>query len=280
MSGEPTTGLHEFYRRSRDKCLRAVLVSVGDQDTARASWTRPLPAPGLRGGGQRSRCPAGGLDCHPAGRRQHQDHLPRTADAAGLQRTLRADGVPVSVTFTGQQNPACQPYPSGGGPAFRPFGPRTGPLGGSRFARAEPEGSLRNAAGDRPGHRPLGAAARRRAGDLGLRNAGGSRQFPAGRGPGEGQPAVHRQLIPHQATLARWTATTTSSAGARAAASSVSGAVLPAKPAAAAVTAGDHSGSRRPRNPRVRSAIASGCSSRAKSQASRMCTSAAGTSLR
>ena len=36
----------------------------------------------------------------------------------------------------------------------------------------------------------------------------------------------------------------------------------------------------RPRNPRVRSAIASGCSSRAKWPASRMCTSAAGTSLR
>jgi hypothetical protein len=30
---------------------------------------------------------------------------------AGLQRTLRADGVPASVTFFGQQNPACQPYP-------------------------------------------------------------------------------------------------------------------------------------------------------------------------
>ena len=36
-------------------------------------------------------------------------------DPAGLQRTLRADGVPVSVTFTGQANPACQPYGSGGG---------------------------------------------------------------------------------------------------------------------------------------------------------------------
>ena len=33
-------------------------------------------------------------------------------DPAGLQRTLRADGVPVSVTFTGQPNPACQPYPA------------------------------------------------------------------------------------------------------------------------------------------------------------------------
>jgi hypothetical protein len=31
-------------------------------------------------------------------------------DPAGLQSTLRADGVPVSVTFIGQSNPACQPY--------------------------------------------------------------------------------------------------------------------------------------------------------------------------
>jgi len=32
-------------------------------------------------------------------------------DPAGLQARLRADGVPASVTFTGQRNPACQPYP-------------------------------------------------------------------------------------------------------------------------------------------------------------------------
>jgi hypothetical protein len=54
-------------------------------------------------------------------------------DAAALQRTLRADGVPVSVTFTGQQNRACQPYSSGGSQAFGPFGPTTGPLGGPSF---------------------------------------------------------------------------------------------------------------------------------------------------
>jgi hypothetical protein len=35
-------------------------------------------------------------------------------DPAGLQRMLRADGVPASVTFTDQQNPACQGYPGGG----------------------------------------------------------------------------------------------------------------------------------------------------------------------
>jgi len=33
---------------------------------------------------------------------------------AGLQRRLRADGVPAIVTFTGQQNPACHGYPGGG----------------------------------------------------------------------------------------------------------------------------------------------------------------------
>jgi hypothetical protein len=32
-------------------------------------------------------------------------------DPAGLQSTLRADGLPVSVTFIGQQNPACQRIP-------------------------------------------------------------------------------------------------------------------------------------------------------------------------
>ncbi len=32
----------------------------------------------------------------------------QATDPAGLQSTLRADGVPASVTFAGQQNPACQ----------------------------------------------------------------------------------------------------------------------------------------------------------------------------
>lgn len=48
-------------------------------------------------------------------------------DPAGLQRTLRADGVPASVTFIGQQNPACQPYPPPGNP---PSSLRHPPFGG------------------------------------------------------------------------------------------------------------------------------------------------------
>jgi hypothetical protein len=34
-------------------------------------------------------------------------------DPAGLQGTLRADGVRASVTFASQRNPACRPYPGG-----------------------------------------------------------------------------------------------------------------------------------------------------------------------
>jgi hypothetical protein len=44
-------------------------------------------------------------------------------DPAGLQSTLRAHGVPASVTFASQQNPACQPYP--GGTPRRPPQPAT-----------------------------------------------------------------------------------------------------------------------------------------------------------
>ena len=38
-------------------------------------------------------------------------------DPGRLQRTLRADGVPVSVTFIGQSNSACQPYGISGSPS-------------------------------------------------------------------------------------------------------------------------------------------------------------------
>jgi hypothetical protein len=34
----------------------------------------------------------------------------RLSNPAGLQRQLRADGVPASVTLIGQQNPSCRPY--------------------------------------------------------------------------------------------------------------------------------------------------------------------------
>jgi hypothetical protein len=57
----------------------------------------------------------------------------RATNPAGLQQTLRADGVPASVTFTGQQNTACQAYHVSASQAFWPYGSRPGPLDGSGF---------------------------------------------------------------------------------------------------------------------------------------------------
>ncbi|HEY2507920.1 MAG TPA: hypothetical protein VGI58_15500 [Streptosporangiaceae bacterium] len=56
-------------------------------------------------------------------------------DPAALQATLRADGLPASVTFIGQLNPACQPYNGTGSPNWPPSpgqhlrGPLAGVLG-------------------------------------------------------------------------------------------------------------------------------------------------------
>jgi len=74
--------------------------------------------------------PASHQAAPPAGGRQRAAHLAawtvteladgnisvtirELKDPAGLQSTLRADGVPASVTFAGQLNPACRPYPGG-----------------------------------------------------------------------------------------------------------------------------------------------------------------------
>jgi hypothetical protein len=43
-------------------------------------------------------------------------------DPAGLQRTLRADGVPASVTFFGRRPQACQPYAGGHDQISKVFG--------------------------------------------------------------------------------------------------------------------------------------------------------------
>lgn len=58
-------------------------------------------------------------------------------DPAALQRTLRADGVPVSVTFTGQSNPACQPRNIGGSPSQHRY------LLGSMVTALPGDGNLR-----------------------------------------------------------------------------------------------------------------------------------------
>ena len=51
-------------------------------------------------------------------------------DPAALQSTLRADGVPVSITFIGQPNPACQPLGLGGSQGRHLLGSMVTPLPG------------------------------------------------------------------------------------------------------------------------------------------------------
>ena len=103
-------------------------------------------------------------------------------DPAGLQHTLRADGVPASVTFTGQRNPACQGYPGGGSQSQRRH---------LLSSVATPAGG-RNAMVIHPSALPSGARPSDRRPLPALPGATG--QFPGWRGPGAGQPAVHRQL--------------------------------------------------------------------------------------
>jgi hypothetical protein len=107
----------EFYRSAADECLRTVLVSIGDQDTARelvdeafarawASWRTV------------SRHPAHSADTRLASwtvAKQANGDIDVTINQlenpAGLQSTLRADGLPVNVTFSGAGlSAACQPY--------------------------------------------------------------------------------------------------------------------------------------------------------------------------
>jgi hypothetical protein len=67
--------------------------------------------------GQASHAPAAQLAAWTVTRQANGDitvTVRELRDPAGLQRTLRAEGVPASVTFAGQQNPACQGYPAGG----------------------------------------------------------------------------------------------------------------------------------------------------------------------
>jgi hypothetical protein len=157
----------EFYRRSKDECLRTVLVSVGDRDTAQdlvdeaftselitavresfagvhsatpveqiASRSRAVRArrrvPGLAaalavaagavvavtalapGHHQPARPPGVQLAAWTVVKQSDGTvsvTIRELRDPAGLQRTLRADGIPASVTFFGRTPRSCQGYP-------------------------------------------------------------------------------------------------------------------------------------------------------------------------
>lgn len=85
--------------------LALMALSAGHQAARQA-------APGT--GRQRSQAPAAELTAWTVTRQADGDirvTVRELRDPAGLQRTLRADGVPASVTFFGHQNLACRQYP-------------------------------------------------------------------------------------------------------------------------------------------------------------------------
>jgi hypothetical protein len=122
-----TTSLEQIISRGRAvRARRRVPVAAAAVGTAAAATVVASVA-----------LPAGNLAAAGHAASRHGAHLAaytvsRDADGtiqvaffgvmrhpAALQHTLRADGVPASVTFIGQQNPACQAYPA---PGPQPFG--------------------------------------------------------------------------------------------------------------------------------------------------------------
>jgi hypothetical protein len=144
-----TTTAEQIVRRGRAVRTRRrvsrVAAAVGAAGAAAVAVTAALPASHPAADRQAANLPTASHPAsHPAVQlaawtvtRQADDTIKVTfreaTDAAGLQHTLRADGVPASVTFTGQQNPACRPYtPSQ--PSRQPWGwPLSGVLNGPQY---------------------------------------------------------------------------------------------------------------------------------------------------
>jgi hypothetical protein len=119
----------EFYREAKDECLFTVLVSVGARRrvprvaavlgaAAAAAFAVSVALPASHPASE----PGAQLAAWTVARQADGSikvTIRELRDPAGLQRTLRADGVPASVTFSGQQNPACHGYPGGGSQSQR-----------------------------------------------------------------------------------------------------------------------------------------------------------------
>jgi hypothetical protein len=124
-----TTSALAVSRRRRQIAFAAVAVTV----TAGAALAVTVLAPA---GQQASRQPTYQLAAWTVSKLADGNisvTFRELKDPAGLQSTLRGDGVPASVTFTSRQNPACRPYP-GGTPRHT-----AGPLGTPLLRRVFPE---------------------------------------------------------------------------------------------------------------------------------------------
>jgi hypothetical protein len=128
-------------KRRRLTAYASAAGAVGAAGAAAVALSVALPAGHVSGGhptaSSASRSPGIQLAAWTVSREANGNikvTFREATNIAGLQRTLRADRVPASVSFAGQQNSACQPYhPAGGSPAYWPFGPGTGPFDGKRF---------------------------------------------------------------------------------------------------------------------------------------------------
>jgi hypothetical protein len=112
-----TTPVEQIISRGRAVRVRrrvpAVAAAVGAASAAAVAVSVALPAGNLAAAGHH---PSSGHGAHLAAYTvsRHADGTIQVAffgelrDPAALQRTLRADGVPASVTFIGQRNKACR----------------------------------------------------------------------------------------------------------------------------------------------------------------------------
>jgi hypothetical protein len=128
---------------------------------------------------------------HPASQSGHPVSHPRTAqlaawtvakqangdikvtirqlsDPSGLQSTLRADGVPASVTFLTQHDPSCRPYPMTQGVFKSIYQAQSAAGSGTTVLIIHPS-ALPSGAGVQ-----IGAAVGQQAGDRGLQQADGN----------------------------------------------------------------------------------------------------------
>lgn len=117
VSALPAAGrppVEQIERRARVQQRRRLIPAAGALVTAGAVAVAALA---VTSAAPASRQPQARLDAWTVSEQANGDiqvTINQLKDPSGLQATLRADGVPASVTF-GQQNPACHSYPHSGG---------------------------------------------------------------------------------------------------------------------------------------------------------------------